>query len=265
MIQVRLKVTVRRIKTYNGTEFVNQTLREYYEKISISQETSVACSLQQNAIVERRNPTLIEAAHTMLIYAKAPLFLWAEEVATACSTQNRSIIRLRYGKTPYELLHEKPPDLSFFYVFDFDELTTMASEHSSSGPTLHEMTPVTISSGLVPDPSPSTPFVPPLRTDLDILFQPMFDELLTPPPCVDLPAPKVITLIDEVVAPVPVVSTGSPSSTTVDQDTPSPTLFYYYDAFLTAVESKTYTDALTQSCWIKEMQEELNEFERLEV
>ncbi|GJT17695.1 retrovirus-related pol polyprotein from transposon TNT 1-94 [Tanacetum coccineum] len=148
---------------------------------------------------------------------------------------------------------------------DFDELTTMASEHSSSGPTLHEMTPVTISSGLVPDPSPSTPFVPPLRTDLDILFQPMFDELLTPPPCVDLPAPKVITLIDEVVAPVPVVSTGSPSSTTVDQDTPSPTLFYYYDAFLTAVESKTYTDALTQSCWIKEMQEELNEFERLEL
>ncbi|GKC70865.1 retrovirus-related pol polyprotein from transposon TNT 1-94 [Tanacetum coccineum] len=209
----------------------------------------------------------------MLIYAKASLFLWAETVATACYTQNRSIVRLRHSKTPYELLHDKPPDLSFFHVFgalcyptndsenlgklqpkadigifigyaptkkafriynrrtrriietihvDFDELTAMASEHSSSGPALHEMTPATISSGLVPNPPPSTPFVPPLRTDWDILFQPLFDELLTPPPSVDLPAPEVIAPIDEVVAPVLAVSTGSPSSTTVDQDAPSP-------------------------------------------
>ncbi|GJS63302.1 retrotransposon protein, putative, ty1-copia subclass [Tanacetum coccineum] len=50
----------------------------------------------------------------------------------------------------------------------------------------------------------------------------MFVELLTPPPSVDHPVPEVITLIDEVVAPVPAVSTGSPSSTIVDQDAPSP-------------------------------------------
>ncbi|GKB62783.1 retrovirus-related pol polyprotein from transposon TNT 1-94, partial [Tanacetum coccineum] len=377
MIQLRLQVTVRRIRTDNGTEFVNQTLREYYEKIGISHETSVARSPQQNGVVERRNRTLIEAARTMLIYAKAMLFLWAEAVASACYTQNRSIIRLHHGKTPYELLHDKPPDLSFFYVFgalcyptndsenlgklqpkadigifigyaptkkafriynrrnrriietihvDFDELTAMAFEHSSSGPALHEMTPATISSGLIPNPPPLTPFVPPSRTDWDILFQPMFDELLTPPLSVDLPAPKVIAQIDEVVAPVPDVSTGSPSSTTVDQDAPSPSnsqttpetqppvipndveednhdidvahmgndpyfgipipevpsdqssstdsihtflheqaLFCYYDAFLTDVENKTYKDALTQSCWIEAMQEELNEFERLEL
>ncbi|GJY09264.1 retrovirus-related pol polyprotein from transposon TNT 1-94 [Tanacetum coccineum] len=48
---------------------------------------------------------------------------------------------------------------------DFDELTAMASEHSSLGPALHEMTPAIISSGLVPNPPPSTPFVPPSRTD----------------------------------------------------------------------------------------------------
>ncbi|GJU21056.1 retrovirus-related pol polyprotein from transposon TNT 1-94 [Tanacetum coccineum] len=354
------------------------------QKVGISHETSVARSPQQNGVIERRNRTLIEAARTMLIYAKALLFLWAEAVATACYTQNRSIIRLRHEKTPYELLHDKPPDLSFFHVFgalcyptndsdnlgklqpkadiDFDELTAMASEHSSSGPALHEMTPATISSGLVPNPPPSTPFVPPSRSDWDILFQPLFDELLTPPPSVDNPAPEVIAPIAEVVAPVPAVSTGSPSSTTVDQDAPSPSnsqtttetqppvipndveednhdievahmgndpyfgipipeipsdqssssdsihtivhpdhqisehnskwtkdhpleniigelarpvstrlqlheqaLFCYYDAFLTAVEPKTYKDALTQSCWIEAMQEELNEFERLEV
>ncbi|GJQ98836.1 retrovirus-related pol polyprotein from transposon TNT 1-94 [Tanacetum coccineum] len=187
MIQLQLKVPVRRIRTDNGTEFVNQTLCKYYEKVGISHKTSVARSPQQNGVVKRRNCTLIEAARTMLIYAKALLFLWAEVVAIACYTQNRSIIRLRHGKTPYELLHDKLPDLSFFYVFgalyypmndsenlgklqpkadiDFDELTTMASEHSSSGPTLHEMTPATISSGLVPNPPPSTPFVPSSRTN----------------------------------------------------------------------------------------------------
>ncbi|GJZ68964.1 retrovirus-related pol polyprotein from transposon TNT 1-94 [Tanacetum coccineum] len=50
MIQVRLKVPVRRIRTDNGTEFINQTLREYYEKVGISHETSVACSPQQTHI-----------------------------------------------------------------------------------------------------------------------------------------------------------------------------------------------------------------------
>nr|GFA73035.1 retrovirus-related Pol polyprotein from transposon TNT 1-94 [Tanacetum cinerariifolium] len=82
MIQVRLNVPVQRIRTDNGTEFVNQTLRDYYEEVGISHETSVARSPQQNGVVERRNRTLIEAARTMLIYAQAPLFLWAEAVAT---------------------------------------------------------------------------------------------------------------------------------------------------------------------------------------
>nr|GFA62748.1 retrovirus-related Pol polyprotein from transposon TNT 1-94 [Tanacetum cinerariifolium] len=69
MIQVRLKVSVCHIRTDNGTEFVNQTLREYYEEVGISHETSVTRSPQQNGVVERCNRTLIEVAHTMLIYA----------------------------------------------------------------------------------------------------------------------------------------------------------------------------------------------------
>ncbi|GJS88587.1 uncharacterized mitochondrial protein-like protein [Tanacetum coccineum] len=191
---------------------------------------------------KKHNRTVIEAARTMLIYAKALLFLWVEAVATACYTQNRSIIRLRHNKTPYELLHDKPPDLSFFHVFgalcyptndnenlgklqpkadiDFDDLTAMASEHSSSEPALHEMTPVTISSRLVPNPPPSTMFVPPSRSDWGILFQLLFDKLHTPPPNVDLPAPEVIAPIVEVVATEPADLIGSPSSTTIDQDAP---------------------------------------------
>nr|GFB71829.1 retrovirus-related Pol polyprotein from transposon TNT 1-94 [Tanacetum cinerariifolium] len=194
---VRLNVSVRRIRTDNGTEFVNQTLRDYYEEVGISHETSVARSPQQNGVVERRNRTLIEAARTMLMYAQAPLFLWAEPVATACFIQNRSIIRLRHGKTPYELMRGKQPDLSYFHVFgalcyptndgenvDFDELTAMASEQSSSGPALQDMIPRTIS--------------------------------------VDSQAAEVITPNAEVIPQVDDDSTGLPSSTAVDQDAPSP-------------------------------------------
>ncbi|GJY58878.1 retrovirus-related pol polyprotein from transposon TNT 1-94, partial [Tanacetum coccineum] len=116
-IQVRLKATVRNVRTDNGTEFVNQTLREWYENVGITHQTSVARTPQQNGVVERQNQTLVEAARTMLIFSRAPLFLWAEAINTACYTQNRSLIRHRYNKTPYELMQDKKPDLSFFHVF----------------------------------------------------------------------------------------------------------------------------------------------------
>ncbi|GKE04005.1 hypothetical protein Tco_1396023, partial [Tanacetum coccineum] len=67
----------------------------------------------------------------------------------------------------------------------------MAFEHSSLEPALHEMTPSTISLGLVPNNSPSTPSVPPSRTDWDILFQLLFDEKLNPLPSIDPPAHEV--------------------------------------------------------------------------
>nr|GEY87868.1 retrovirus-related Pol polyprotein from transposon TNT 1-94 [Tanacetum cinerariifolium] len=68
-------------------------------------------------VVERRNRMLVEAARTMLIFSRAPLFLWAEAVATACFTQNRSIIHCRFKKTPYELINSRKLDISFLHVF----------------------------------------------------------------------------------------------------------------------------------------------------
>ncbi|GJR87146.1 retrovirus-related pol polyprotein from transposon TNT 1-94 [Tanacetum coccineum] len=224
MIQVRLQVTVRRIRTDNGTEFVNQTLREYYEKIGISHETSVARSSHQNGVVERRNRTLIEAARTMLIYAKAPLFLWAKSVATACYNQNRSIIRLRHGKTPYEILHDKPPDLSFFHVFG-----ALCYSTNDSG-NLGKLQP---------------------KSDI-----------------VDNHDIKVAHMGNDTYFGIPIPEVPSDQSSSTDSIhiiLHEQALFYYYDAFLTTVEPKTYKDALTQSCWIEAMQEELNEFKRLEV
>nr|GEZ46881.1 hypothetical protein [Tanacetum cinerariifolium] len=438
-----------RVESVNGKKYILVIVDDYSRFTSVKflrskDETPTFIikflKMIQNGVVERRNHTLIEAACTMLIYAQAPLFLWAEAVATTCFTQNRSIIRLRHGKTPYELMYSKLPDLSFFHVFgalcypkndsenlgklqpkadigifigyaptkkafriynrrtrriietihvDFDELTALASEQSSSGPALNDMTPRTISSGLVHTSSSSTSYVPPSRNDWDLLFQPMFDELLNPPTSVVNQAPEVIALIAEVIPQVDADSTSSPSSTTVDQDAPSPihmendpllgvpipeasskqssstaspqsivqpnhpmtlynskwtkdhplnniivipqdigddnldmevahmendpllgvpipeasskqssstaspqsivqpnhpmTLYNskwtkdhplnniiasslcYYDAFLTSMEPKTYKEALTQASWIEAMQEELNEFESLEM
>ncbi|GJT49276.1 retrovirus-related pol polyprotein from transposon TNT 1-94 [Tanacetum coccineum] len=116
-IQVGLNKTVRYIHTDNGTEFVNQVLTEYYESVGIFHQKSVPRTPQQNDVVERQNRTLVEAARTMLIFSKAPMFLWAEAVATACYTQNRSLIHTRHNKTPYELVHDKKPDLTFLRVF----------------------------------------------------------------------------------------------------------------------------------------------------
>nr|GEW16320.1 retrovirus-related Pol polyprotein from transposon TNT 1-94 [Tanacetum cinerariifolium] len=69
-----------------------------------------------NGVVKRRNQTLVEVARTMLIFYCAPLFLWAEAIATACCTQYRFLIRRRYNETPYELINEKKPDILFLHV-----------------------------------------------------------------------------------------------------------------------------------------------------
>nr|GFB12589.1 putative ribonuclease H-like domain-containing protein [Tanacetum cinerariifolium] len=116
-IQVGLNKTVRYIRTDNGTEFVNHTMTEYYERIGIFHQNTVPRTPQHNGVVERRNRTLIEAARTMLIFSKAPMIQWKEAVATACYIQNRSLIHTRHHKTPYELVHKKKPNLTFFRVF----------------------------------------------------------------------------------------------------------------------------------------------------
>nr|GEY61582.1 copia-type Pol polyprotein [Tanacetum cinerariifolium] len=172
---------------------------------------------------------------------------------------------------------------------------------SSLGPALHEMTPATISSELVQKPSSSTPYVPPSINDWDLLFQPLFDELLTPPPIdQDAPLPSKSQTTPETQSsvipqdveediydievtrmgndplfgvPIPEVTSAQSSSivsphTIVqpDHQIPQHSSKWKKDHPLDniIVEPKTYKDALTQSCWIEAMQEELNEFERLE-
>ncbi|GKB13311.1 retrovirus-related pol polyprotein from transposon TNT 1-94 [Tanacetum coccineum] len=133
---------------------------------------------------------LVEAARTMLIFSRAPLFLWAEAIATACYTQNCSIIHRRFDKTPYELINGRKPYISFLYVFgalcypkndreDFRKLGAkgMAFEQSSLKPELQSMTSGQISSGLDLPYAPSTITTQrPTEGELDLLFEAMYDD-----------------------------------------------------------------------------------------
>ncbi|GJR78496.1 retrovirus-related pol polyprotein from transposon TNT 1-94 [Tanacetum coccineum] len=97
----------------------------------------------------------------------------------------------------------------------FDELTgQMALMQLSIGPAPTFFMPGQISSGLVPNPVPEAPYVPPTNKYLEILFQSMFNEYLEPPG-VERPVSPTPTV------PAPVNSAGTPSSTTIDQDAPS--------------------------------------------
>nr|GEU59715.1 hypothetical protein [Tanacetum cinerariifolium] len=82
-ITVLLQAPVIIVRTDNDTKFKNQVLKEYFNSVSISHQASSVRTLQQNGVVEQRNQTLVEASRTMLILSRAPLFLWAEAIATA--------------------------------------------------------------------------------------------------------------------------------------------------------------------------------------
>nr|GFA08971.1 hypothetical protein [Tanacetum cinerariifolium] len=176
----------------------------------------------------------------MLIFSKASMFLWAEAVATACYTKNRSPIYTRHNKTLYELVHDNKPDLTFFRVFgalcyptnDNEDLgklqpTTairifvgyapsrklselMAPVRLSTGPAPTFMTPGHISLELVPNPIPAAPYVTPTNKDLEILFQPMFDKYLEPP------------RIERPVSPTPAIPflVNSAAGSTIIEDNP---------------------------------------------
>nr|GEU99610.1 retrovirus-related Pol polyprotein from transposon TNT 1-94 [Tanacetum cinerariifolium] len=191
-IIVLLQSPVIIIRTDNGTEFKNEVLKEYFDSVGISHQVSYVRTPQQNGVVERRNRTLVEAARTMLIFSRAPLFLWAEVIAITCSTQNRSIIHRRFNKTPYELINDRKPVSPSFIVFNrrtkkiietmnvsFNELSAMAFEQRSSKPRLQSKTSGQISLGLDLTYASSTITTQkPTEAELDLLLEAMYDDYI---------------------------------------------------------------------------------------
>ncbi|GKA36723.1 retrovirus-related pol polyprotein from transposon TNT 1-94 [Tanacetum coccineum] len=130
-IQRNMKVQALKVRSDNGTEFKNEKLRSYYEKLGIMHQTSISRSPQQNGVVERRNRTLVDAARTMLIFLRLPEFLWAEAISTACFTQNHSLVHTRYNKTPYGLIKDRKPNVQYFHVFG--SLCCLTNDHDDLG------------------------------------------------------------------------------------------------------------------------------------
>ena len=116
-IELKLKRPVRRIRSDNGLEFKNNTLDSFLKDKGIEHNFSAPYTPQQNGVVERRNRTLCEAARSMLIFADLPQYFWAEAIATACYTQNRSLIHKHLHKTPYEVINNRKPNIKFFHIF----------------------------------------------------------------------------------------------------------------------------------------------------
>nr|GEW37428.1 retrovirus-related Pol polyprotein from transposon TNT 1-94 [Tanacetum cinerariifolium] len=105
------------VRTDRGTKFLNKTLNEFYKEEGIEHQTSTARTPKQNSVVERRNRTLVEAARTMLSASKLPLFFWAEAIATACYTQNRSIIIPTHDKKTYHIINDRKPSIKHLHIF----------------------------------------------------------------------------------------------------------------------------------------------------
>lgn len=77
---------------------------------------------QNNGEVERKNRTLENIARTMIIESNLPQCFWAEAINTTCHVTNRCLIRSSLNKTPYELLNNRKPMLSYLRHLDANVL-----------------------------------------------------------------------------------------------------------------------------------------------
>nr|GEZ67162.1 retrovirus-related Pol polyprotein from transposon TNT 1-94 [Tanacetum cinerariifolium] len=170
------------IRTDRGTEFLNKTLNAFFKEEGIEHQTSTTRTPEQNGVVERQNRTLVEAALTMLSASQLPLFFWAEAIATACYTQNRSIIILTYDKTPYHIIKDRKPSIKHLHIFgcichltrDGENLDKMKEKRDQC---------ILTSDYDNPDPVPQRQDVSSsanadvsLQQELDLLFGTLYDE-----------------------------------------------------------------------------------------
>ncbi|GJR13798.1 hypothetical protein Tco_0796450 [Tanacetum coccineum] len=172
-------------KGYSSKNYVKKFLRALHHKwrAMAIEESKDLTSLSFDELIRNLK------VHKMIIKKDS-------EIVKAKGERKSLTLKAKKESSDEEYSISDSKDEEYAMAFRDFKRRVMASEHSSSGPALHEMTHATISSGLMPIPPPLT--------------------------SVDHPAPEVITPIAEVVAPVLAASTGSPSSTTVDQDAPSP-------------------------------------------
>lgn len=108
---------VRKLWSDHGIKFINSTLEDFFMTTGISQKFSVVITHQKSRVAERWNRNLIKYGQTMVVEDGLPLSFWVA-VNTICYTQNRYVIMKHYGKTSYELLKGRKPNISYVQVFE---------------------------------------------------------------------------------------------------------------------------------------------------
>nr|GEU85530.1 retrovirus-related Pol polyprotein from transposon TNT 1-94 [Tanacetum cinerariifolium] len=211
MIQVQLKVPVQHIQTNNETEFVNQTLREYYEQVGISHETSVARSPR----VDHPAPKVI--ALIAKVVAPEP----------AASTGSPSSITVDQDAPSPSNSQTKTKPQSSIIPNDFeDDNPDLDVAHMNTDPLFGIPIPKVSS-----DQSSST----------DSIYTTVHpDHQISKHNSKWTKDHPLENIIGELARPV-----------FTRMQLNEQALFCYYDAFLTSVEPWTYKDTLTQSYWIE--------------
>ncbi|GJT32456.1 retrovirus-related pol polyprotein from transposon TNT 1-94 [Tanacetum coccineum] len=172
-VTVLLQAPVISVRTDNDIEFKNQVLKECFDSVDISHQSSYVRTPQQNRVVKRRNRALVEASRTMLIFPRALLFLWAEAIATVCYTQNHSIIHHRFNKTPYDLINGKKPYISFLHVFG--ALCYPKNDREDIGNLNAKGLNLTYALSIITTQKPT-------ERELDLLFEAMYDDYISDQP-----------------------------------------------------------------------------------
>ncbi|GJZ98898.1 retrovirus-related pol polyprotein from transposon TNT 1-94 [Tanacetum coccineum] len=187
-IQRNLQALVISVPTDKGIEFLNKTLNAFFKEEGIEHQTSTPRTPEQNSVVKRRDRTLVEAARMMLSASKLPLFFWAEAIATACYTQNRSIIIPTHEKTTYHSINDRKPSIKHLHIFgctcyltrDGENLDKIKEKRGSvhSGGILHSASDYDDSNPVpqLQNVSPSADTTAQSQQELDLLFGPLYDE-----------------------------------------------------------------------------------------
>nr|GEV29084.1 retrovirus-related Pol polyprotein from transposon TNT 1-94 [Tanacetum cinerariifolium] len=147
-----------------------------------------------------------QAARTMLIFSRASLFLWAEAIATACFTQNRSIIHRRFNKMPYELINGRKPDISFLHIFG--ALCYPKNDREDIGKLGAKELDLTYTPSTITTQQPT-------ESELDLLFEAMYDDYIVGQPSATA---RTVTASQE-----PQVRQTSTASTSIADTAPTPT------------------------------------------
>nr|GEU61750.1 hypothetical protein [Tanacetum cinerariifolium] len=245
--QFNLNAIIRYLHTDNGTEFLNQTLRNYMKDVGVTHHTSTTCTPQQNGVVERRNRTLVE---TDLLFQ--PMF--DEYFKSPCAVS-----------TPISIVTLSPPDparaSSFSTSIDKDAPSPSTSPKIKATNSPINFTNVETHEKvtLFDSDTFTNPFAP-LETSSDESSSRIVDTLnmhtFQQPPIYKKTWTKYHPLTTIIVNP------SKPNSTRRQLSTDA--LWCYFCAFLAKEEPKNYKEALEESCWIEAMQEDIHEFERFE-